>query len=113
MGRLMAVYYHNEDRRRNAELKEKCKKVIEARIELMFEAARVLSALRDRMDELMLDGDDAMYSSSRDAVWTAAHRVKDNHDFLSRREINDTYLGNASSGMLGEYIEKFGLPDKV
>jgi hypothetical protein len=109
----MTVYYHNEERRHNEELKADCLKVYEARKELLFEASRVLVALSARMDELVLDGDDAMYNAARDAVWTAKYRVGSTSEFVGRLRHNDTYLGNAASGMLGEYIEKFGLPPKV
>lgn len=108
----MKTYTHDEDRRNNPELKADCNRVIEARRKALLKAAKTLAEVRDELNHLMLDGDDALYNRCRDDVWTAAYRLEQDAKFLDR-DANDTKLGNAASGMLGEYIQKFGLPTKV
>jgi hypothetical protein len=106
----MTKKYSTEERREDPELKEQCRKVIEARRALMLKAAKALEELVREMRPLQLDKDDAHYERSFDALWSAHYRMGADAEFLRRLGVSDTYLGNKAVGDLGDYLLENGLP---
>ena len=100
-------YRYSNERRNNAELKEKVKKVVSLRLEAMEQANELLKQARHIMQEAALFGDDPHFMNHLNDISRAGHSLSE--ETLFRHDIqSDTYIENLAAGRLGEQIENMG-----
>ena len=100
-------YQYSNERRNNAELKNKVRKVVERRQKAMEQADDLLKEARQVMQDAALFVDDVVFMRQLEQISRTSFSLSEDTQF-ERDVYSETYIENLAAGRLGEQIEKMG-----